>query len=333
MGRDRLASSVASRNDIVVGAVWLPRDTNDFFSCSCGRCKLFAASSNALRNAIVSGRDVNLTCYAFDADAAASLFRLIGRINVRANISAISVVFRSTIDVRSLHAMAHREGIFGSCRFVSYDGSNWEFAAYQAGIETLEPNHEGVIVVNDTAGRNYPFLHGDLVRFLRQIDLVKGSAKPAIIGKVETAGAIFSFNGVEFDRWIRSNLFYINRAALDSLNGSVFERHVFDAPSCRDGQLAVGVPMSNELERYLLRWMDPSSGKNGWLAHARRPQVDNVVRRGKLGSILLEKHLSARLIAAQAEVISYEPEGNPLWHALAVRLFFKRRRLRQLFYR
>lgn len=274
---------------------------------------------------------MKLTCYIFEASTAGYTFRLVERLCEQMKITAVSVVYRDALDGKALQDNAQQLGIQTVCKYLPYDGICWEFAAYQLGFDSLQPCEDGVIVVNDTAGRNYPFLDSDLLRFSEAARRAAVSSSPAIVGKLETNGCGYSLEGNVFDRWVRSNIFYLNAAALDSLNGTLFDPKVFNGARHNDGKLAIDLEVSEDLRRYLLQWLSPDAGKHGWLVHAKRGRASAALLRGKLGSILLEKHLSARLAAAGAQFLSYEPAGRSWSHQLAVWLFFKKRRLKRAF--
>lgn len=268
---------------------------------------------------------MTLVCYLFYEHAIEHVLDLIERLRRELEVSTVFLVY----DRRSLHGENLARGVSG-VRIVPYGGEDWEFGAYQLGLNNSDwQGGPGIIFMNDTAGRNYPFTSADLLRFARQCRMASASAEPTIVGKIEHGAGGFSLLGRPFDAWIRSNIFYLNAPALDALGGEIFDSRVFRAPVVQDGRLSVGLPVSPALEAHLLNWLSPDSGKAGWLGHTEQRVADPAVLRGKLGSILLEKHLSARLQAARARFAQYEPEGMSPLHALAVWLFFKRRGLQR----
>ena len=263
---------------------------------------------------------MTLVCYLYYEEAIGQVLDLIARLRKHLDVSRVLIVY----DQRRLRG----EDLVTSdaqVRVLPYAGDDWEFGAYQLGLDESDWRRGGLVFLNDTVGRNYPFFAGDLRRFADGCRTAAASDGPVVVGKIEQSTCAYSLLGREFDAWIRSNIFYLNAPALDAIGAELFDAAVFRAPVVEDGRLRVGLPVSPELEAHLLNWLSPSAGKAGWLAHARQTAADPAVLRGKLGSILLEKHLSARLRAAQAKFVSYEPVGTSPVHALAVWLFFKRR--------
>ena len=272
---------------------------------------------------------MQLALYVYDEPGAQAAFRLLHRLRQRLAWQAICVVYRAALALPMLEQLARRHGVDGDCTYLPYDGREWEFHAYQLALNALVPSASGLLVLNDTAARNYPFFEDDLRRLGQQIALAAEEQQPILIGKIEQARQSFSLAGLTFDRWVRSNLFYLNQAALQALRHTVYEPEVFAAPRYEHGRLLLGMAASSALEQHLARWMSTDPADDGWLVHSGRPGIGTEVLRGKTGSILLEKRLSSRVLAAGGALRSYEPATPSWWHRLRVKAFFAYRSRRR----
>jgi hypothetical protein len=274
---------------------------------------------------------MKLAVYLYDQAGAQAAVRLLGRLRRRLAFEQVCVVYRALLDPAALQALGDWRAGAARCDWLPYEGAQWEFAAYQLALDHLGPTPGGLLVVNDTAGRNYPFFDDDLARLAQQAALCRDETQPALIGKIEAGPATFSLCQLHFAHWVRSNLFYLNAAGVAALQRTLFEPAVFAAPSYVQGRLVLGLPASAALEQHLARWMSLDPADDGWIVHAGRPHMSDAVLRGKTGSILLEKRLSSRLQAAGGRLLSYEPGGASPWHRLRVRAFFSlRSRLKRL---
>lgn len=265
---------------------------------------------------------MQLALYVYDEPGAQAAFRLLHRLRRRLSWQAACVVYRDALALPMIEQLARRYGVAAACSYLPYNGREWEFHAYQLALNALAPGSTGLLVLNDTAARNYPFFDDDLQRLCQQIALASDEKQPILIGKIEQARQPFSLAGLSFDRWVRSNLFYLNPAALLALRHTVYEPEVFAAPRYAAGRLQLGLDASAALQQHLARWMSTDPADDGWLVHSGRAGMDTEVLRGKTGSILLEKRLSARVLAASGALRSYEPATPSWWHRVRVKAFF-----------
>jgi hypothetical protein len=206
-----------------------------------------------------------------------------------------------------------------------HDGAGWEFGAYQRGLDALQ--QQGwvgpIAFFNDTAGRHYP-LPGSELRALRRFALAAPAARAAVAGHVETAPRGCAWRGLPVPRWVRSNAFVLSPAALQALNGRLFDGEEFAAPRWAEGTLAWPAHLSTALHAHLDRWL-MSPGKHGWRHHAGRPDAAPELLCGKAGSILLEKRMAALVLAAGGTLLPSTGQG--MLQRLRERAFFARRRL------
>ncbi|HEY1089772.1 MAG TPA: hypothetical protein VGE47_01640 [Burkholderiaceae bacterium] len=208
-----------------------------------------------------------------------------------------------------------------------YNGLRWEFGAYQLGLDNIESRDSGVLIANDTFGRNYPFFADELRRFSALVLQARHSALATAVGSVEDKGCEFSLCNIGFRAWVRSNLFYLNGPAIQALDGRVFEPEIFQAPTASQGRLRINLPASPGFADYITAWMAPTPSKHNWLGHTGRSEAPDQVLRDKTGSILLEKRMSSRLLAAGGALLRCNlPESA--WHRLRLRVYLRLRRLR-----
>lgn len=272
---------------------------------------------------------MNLVCYLFDARAAADFAAQIARVDERLPLARICVVYRDGLSIDLFARDLRKLGVAQSHEYHPYAGADWEFGAYQLGIDAVVRAGDDLIIMNDTAGRHYPLFRADLARFARQVAVAKASPNPTIVGKVESVDHEFCLCDLEFNSWVRSNFFYLNSAAIGVLDRRVFDPSVFRAPLVDGDAFSIGLPASESLRRYLADWISPDPAKGGWLAHSGRRGVSDALRRDKTGSILLEKLLSARVVACGGNLLSYAPDDGAVLYSARTRVFFVIRRWRQ----
>ena len=270
---------------------------------------------------------MNLICYIYYADAVSHVLRLIARLQRQLQISEVMVVYNhSNISMLTLPPGG------ATWYLLPYDGTDWEFGAYQFGLNQLNRDKvEGVLVFNDTAGRNYPLFHSNLRELARLCEESTLVPHPVLAGKLESQGQDFEIRGLPFNSWIRSNIFFVNRAGLEALSWRLFDSAMFDASTCIEGVVSTGGVTSANLETHIANWLGAGTYKNGWIEHAGKAAVSNSLLARKAGSILLEKYLSARIIAASGRMLDYDkPEGARLaW--LKLKGFYIMRRINRLF--
>ena len=275
---------------------------------------------------------MNIICYIYYEVAINNSLLLISRLQKELDIQRVCIVYRAGLNVIGIRNALKNYRISNHVEFVSYDGVNWEFGAYQLGCDRLNGNWgDGVLVFNDTAGRNYPFFHSDLRRFSREVRDSLEIDSPVIVGKLESVNLNFELCGLKFSQWIRSNIFFINRASIMVLNGKLFDNELFNLPVSSNGRLTFGCAVSQTLESYLLNWLYPESLSKGWRGHVGKTVVSQEVLRSKAGSILLEKRISALILNKGGAMVTYEPRVGRWLYRFRIRMFFKARRCRNRF--
>lgn len=269
---------------------------------------------------------MNLICYIYYEVAIDNCLLLISRLQKELDIQRVCVVYKDGLNIIGFRNALKNYRISNVVELVPYDGVNWEFGAYQLGCDRLKSNwDEGVIILNDTAGRNYPFFESDLCRFATAVIDSKSINSPVIVGKLESANLDFELCGLRFNQWIRSNIFFLNCASLCALDGKLFDEDLFNLPIISNGKMAFGSALSQPLESYLLNWLYPENLSKGWRGHVGKAVVPQKILRSKAGSILLEKRISALILNKGGAMVSYEPRVGWWLYRFRIRMFFKTR--------
>lgn len=270
---------------------------------------------------------MKLICYIYYADAISHVLRLSVKLQRQFRIREVVVIYnRKNISLLTPPPGGEAWGL------LPYDGADWEFGAYQLGLDQLSRDKvEGVLVLNDTAGRNYPLFASNLRELARVCEEFATVAHPVIAGKLESQGHVYAIRGLTFTSWIRSNIFFVNRAGLDALSWRFFDAAVFAAPNCSEGVVTTGGFTSTALESYIANWLHAGSGKQGWLEHAGKAAARDSLLAHKAGSILLEKFLSARITAAGGRLLSYDAPGESWLARLRIKSFYIMRRISRMF--
>ena len=191
-----------------------------------------------------------------------------------------------------------------SFELLRHDNSGMEFGAYQAGLNRLfkEVETDWVLFANDTFATHHSF--GKVYRDKLAADLQRSFDCPAIVGQVVSLPRSYQMEGSRTHRWMTTNLFALNRAALVALDRRVYrpgleslvtetsELEKFFAPR-------VDRVLREHLEAWLFR------ARPGWHWYASDPlQPGNAAYMArKARSILQEKYLSALLESLGAEFV------------------------------
>lgn len=270
---------------------------------------------------------MSLICYVYYPSAVSHMLRLIAQLQRHFRITEVVLVYnRNSIGMLTQPSGGQAWGL------LPYDGADWEFGAYQLGLDQLSRDKvEGVLVLNDTAGRNYPLFASNLSELARVCEESATVAHPVLAGKLESQGHVYTIQGLTFTSWIRSNIFFVNRAGLDALSWRFFDAAVFAAPNCSEGLVTTGGFTSTALESYIANWLRAGSGKQGWLEHAGKAAARDSLLAHKAGSILLEKFLSARITAAGGRLLSYDAPGESWLERLRIKSFYVMRRISRMF--
>jgi hypothetical protein len=185
-----------------------------------------------------------------------------------------------------------------------HDNTGLEFGAYQLGLDDLRRTHADdlpCLFANDTVGTHYPITTFYLRKFSSAAQEHLGSN--AIVGLVDSAPRRLELCGLHTSRWVRSNLFVMDRHALESIHNQMYvarlDACINDSPKEEDFFAdSIGPSLRSHLSRWLF-----SGSPDAW--YKSEPlSLDNHRRMAaKARSILQELFLSMRLEGAATALI------------------------------
>ena len=191
-------------------------------------------------------------------------------------------------------------------RIIVHDNIGLEFGAYQAGIDAArsEGAPDWLVFANDTFHR-HQILPGAYLDNLA-LHLGRRVQHPIIVGQIEGLTRSFEFCGARTHRWITTNVFALNRPALDAIDWRIY-----------DNRLEALITETHDPERFISPDVDPVLGEHitsflfnrkgeydAWYAAAPLSEANAPRLARKARSILQEKALSARLEGVSAEFAS-----------------------------
>ena len=245
---------------------------------------------------------VAVVCVHYDAAKLAPTLRALERIGRAVTVQQRVFVANHENAYLALQASpAAREGGV----VLRHDNSGMEFGASQAGLERLLATHDPdwVLFANDTFATHHSF--GTVYRRKLAAELGRHHSVAAIIGQVVALPRSFRVEGLRTHRWVTTNLFALNRAALRALGGRVYstalDARVVETDAMADFFAPQIDPVLREhLEVWLFR------AHPGWHWYDSDPlTAANAAKMArKARSILQEKFLSAALEDAAAEFVN-----------------------------
>ena len=185
-----------------------------------------------------------------------------------------------------------------------HDNSGMEFGAFQAGLDRLLGSFdpEWVLFANDTFATHHSF--GKVYRDKLAADLHRSFDCPAIVGQVVSLPRSYQIEGSRTHRWMTTNLFALNRAALVALDRRVYRPELeFLVTETSELEKFFAARVDRVLREHLEAWL--FRARPGWHWYASDPlQPGNAAYMArKARSILQEKYLSALLESLSAEFV------------------------------
>jgi hypothetical protein len=207
-------------------------------------------------------------------------------------------------------------------------GRRWEFGAWQTAVDALRAGGDvgAWLLLNDTVGVNDPWPRAERIALRHAADALAGGDSVALAGGVTPLPEGSSMEGQPLGGFVQSQAFVLSAAAMPVLGESLFDSACFEAPRVRAGRLQLPSHLSPALAAYIVDWLT-RPGKHGWRHHSGRGELPDELLRCKAGSILLEKRLTAAVLAAGGAVVDCRSRTTHPLRRLARRAFYWRRRL------
>lgn len=236
---------------------------------------------------------LGVICVHYDSNKVIPTLRSLDRITNAAR--AKRTVFVANQDSARI-ALAQHAASREASVVIQHDNSGMEFGAYQAGLDRLlaEFEPEWVLFANDTFSTHHSF--GAVYCEKLVGDLARDFAHPALVGQVVSLPRSYEIEGLRTHRWMTTNLFALNRAAIRALNARVYRPDLDSLVTATSEMSAffssrVDAVLREHLEAWLFR------AHAGWHWYASEPLQPANARRmaRKARSILQEKYLAALL--------------------------------------
>jgi hypothetical protein len=232
------------------------------------------------------------------------LARNINKLQLCFNISFIIVVLNNrAISTKSCRDKIRTESI--PLHILEHDNSGGEFGAYQAGVDflsTISETPNDVLMLNDSVGLHYPFNREHISSFANRAS--ERTWRKMAAGKVDYSERLLTLGAFSGSRWIRSNLMFIDDAALQSINRKIFVPEISEwIVETADEALFFGDQISVNTRERLSKWLFRESG---WYASAPLSSSNYKKFRFKAQAILQEFYLTMRLENAGAAILGYE---------------------------
>ena len=187
---------------------------------------------------------------------------------------------------------------------LEHDNVGAEFGAYQAGLRSLLPDLPvWVIFINDVFSLHQSFSSVYRRKLLSCLGNVGGSPAHAA-GQIEYLPAEYAILGRKSNRWLTTNIFALNRTAIEALRGRLWhpELDAFVRASAQPGEF-FSSQVDPVLADHLADWLFGRHGGKAWYA-AEPLDESNAARFAlKARAILQEKYLAALLIDAGTRLV------------------------------
>lgn len=186
-----------------------------------------------------------------------------------------------------------------------HDNTGMEFGAYQAGLNQVITRFDPawVLFVNDTFATHHSF--GTVYR--RKLAEAFGGHYPsaAIIGRVDALPRSFEVQGLRTHRWVTTNLFALNRKALNTLGNRMYSPEINQlvGDTCQSEEF-FAPQVDPVLRGHLEAWLFRAHPGPHWYASEPLTGANAAKMARKARSILQEKFLSAALDAAAAQFVN-----------------------------
>jgi hypothetical protein len=200
---------------------------------------------------------------------------------------------------------------------IRHDNVGFEFGAYQRGIDAViaaQGEDVNVLVLNDTVGTHQP-INRLFIRNLR--DSIKSKEVRRAVGVTDGVTRRLYVNGLHSVRWIRSNLLFMDAAALKSINYRIYAPDIdplIVANAREDLFFSADVALS--LRQHIGDWLF-GRGPMTWYKAEPLSEHNCEKMAFKARCILQELYLSMRLETGDTHFIP--PQPLKFWEKALVR--------------
>lgn len=187
-------------------------------------------------------------------------------------------------------------------RIVTGSNRYAEFSAWQEGLELIAASladEDAVLFVNDTAFENRIFCGLIEWNFHSAINALVNQTEPVLLGETMRTRGAYAIDGVKFEWWVSTYMFFLNMAALRRLQFKVLEVDAFavDAAESHLISTRISTDLAVHINRYLL-----TKGPRSWHRAAALRTENRSIMTLKAGCIINEMALSVAACAAGIEV-------------------------------
>ena len=186
-----------------------------------------------------------------------------------------------------------------------HDNSGMEFGAYQIGLERLlSTDIDWFIFANDTFSTHGCFSAVYRDHLLSAIKEPSSTASPRAVGRIESTAMSFSIGGKRTHRWLTTNIFCLNRRALEILGNRLYfpELENLIRPSS-DNKEFFAPQLDHAIREHIHDWLFRPESPYAWYAAEHLNDENAPKFANKARSILQEKYISATLEEAGASLI------------------------------
>jgi hypothetical protein len=184
-----------------------------------------------------------------------------------------------------------------------HDNRGLEFGAYQRGLDhvTQQGDFDWVLFVNDTVATHQLFCSRHRKALAARLGEPQTGELPVAVGRVDSLPRSYALHGARSHRWITTNVFALNRRALEVLGGRVHHAEL-DALIRTTADLGdfFSPEMDEVLVNHLKAWLFGAAPGPRWREAAPLAPGNAERYAGKARAILQEKYLSARLDEGKA---------------------------------
>ena len=245
---------------------------------------------------------VGIVCVLYYKDYIGPTLRALHRIQAEIACAHTVLVLNGT-DVSLEYAQTRAASM--KAEIIRHDNCGAEFGGYQVGVERLTASNQPswVIFANDTFATHGHFGNADRRRLIAQ--LIASREHPTIVGRVESLPRSFELAGHLSHRWITSNIFAVNHAALHALRGRIYDPALESlVTETADLGAFFDRDMSPVLRSHVANWLfGYEKDYPTWYAASPLAAHNAVKMARKARAILQELHLSASLEASGAEFV------------------------------